>query len=445
MGDGRRSDAVATPYYTLSRRARFGARVSSPAATARPRFIADLSALVAAMPDSPALIARGAGGAGGDIASLASGREIDMTGLDRLIHFDPAAGVLRAQAGMRIIDCLAFLAPRGHTLPVIPAWSPTTLGGAVATDVHGANHDGAGAIGAFVRRLALYRTDGPPLELSPGHASGLFEATIGGLGLTGVIAWVELETRPIRSSMMDWEVQPFASLTEALQLFRESQDWVYRRCWLDAARPGRGRFERFRHAQDGPIEARWPQPLLVAAAPVSRGLANGVTTSMVTGFLEQRGGGARRRDYASVFFPFEDAIHGFANMFGRKGAAQYQAVLPPPADDALVDMLKEIKRLDDVFVLSGLMEFGKKASPGLMSFPREGMCFTVRTRALGERTHTLFARLDEIVRASGGRINPAIDARAPLMMMRLGYPNLQRFESLIDNGFRSDFMVRTAP
>jgi FAD/FMN-containing dehydrogenase len=433
---------VSSPFFTLQRAPRFAVK-AAPAAAARPRFAAELGSLVSVQADARTLLAVGAGGAGGDIAANSDGRIIIMEGLDRILHFDPAAGRLRAQAGLSVLNALRFLTERGHFLPVTPAWGPTTLGGAVATDVHGANHDGQGAFGDSVRKLRLHRTDQPPVELAPGDPSGLFEATVGGLGLTGVIEWVELETRPIRSAMMVWEAATFADLADLFALLRESQDWVYRRAWLDAARAGHGRFERFRHAQDGPLEARLPQPLLRAPGPLPRFFVNGVTAALLSGMIERRGASARRRDYASVLFPFEDAIDGFDAVFGRRGALQFQCVLPPKeAERALDACLKEIKRNDDALVLIGLTPMGPRPSTGFMSFAREGLCLTVRTRDLGERSRTFFGNLDAIVMDAGGHINPAIDARASLGMLKRGYGQLGAFEARLDPAMRSDFCRR---
>lgn len=437
--------AVTRGFLTERRLARFAAPAQTEAWLARPRFGADLPALFEPTPKTETLLARGAGGAGGDVATNSGGGEIDLTGLDRIIRFDPAAGLLRAQAGLSVLRCLAFLAPRGHFLPVTPAWGATTLGGMVATDGHGANHDAAGSIGAWVRRIKLHRSDRAAMELAPGDPSGLFEATIGGLGLTGVIEWVELETRPIRTSMMDWEAETFATLNDYFALSAKSQDWVYRRAWLDASRPGRGRFERYRHAQDGPVEARAPQPMLHAPAPLSRGIVNGFTASVFAGMLERRGPAARRRDYASVVFPYEDAIEGFGHLFGRRGGLTYQCALPKAtAPDALAAALNEIKRVDDLFILISLHEFGARASPGLISFAREGLCLTVRMRQHATRSQALCAKLDAIVADAGGRLHPAHDARAPLVMVQHGYPNLAAFEALIDPRMRSDFCRRVA-
>lgn len=427
----------------IPRRRRFGEPSAAPLPTARPRFCADLPSLIAAQADARPILATGAAGAGSDIASVQDGRIVDMRGLDRLIHFDPAAGRLRAQAGLSLLHCLEFLVERGHFLPVVPAWSHTTLGGALATDAHGANHDAAGAFGAWVRSFELHRSDQPAQTLRPGDPSGLFEATIGGMGLTGAIAWVEMETRPVRSAMMDWEAESFGSLEALLGLFEASQDWPSRRAWLDSARPGRGRFERFRHSQSGPLEARRPQPMLTLAGPAPRFFSNGLVAAAFAGALQRRGAASRRRDYASVLFPYEDAVDGYARVFGRRGCASYQAVLAGPDRwTALGEALAAIKKVDDVLIVTSLCAFGEAAPIGLMSFAREGLCLTVRARAAGERIQALLATLDSIVVACGGAINPCADVRSPRTQVERAFQNLPRFVAACDPVFASDFKRR---
>jgi L-gulonolactone oxidase len=411
------------------------------APVALPRFGANLASLVSLQADSRPLIPRGANGSGGRVAICTGGRVIDATGLDRLIAFNPSTQRVRAQAGLRLVDALAFLAPLGHSLAVTPAWGATTLAGATATDGHGANHDAAGAFGAWVRALRLHRTDRPAMTLAPGDPSGLFEATIGGLGLTGMIEWVEMETIPIRSSMMRWEAEPFSSLAALERLFSAAQDWTHKRAWLDPFRPGFGRFERFAIAAEGPCEARYPQPLFTAPGPVSRGLANRVSVGLVTRVLQQRGPAQRLRDYASAVFPFDDAMERFDRLFGKRGCAQHQSVTPPAAAfAALGDMLAAVKAHSDGLALIGATAFGARPPAGVMSFPREGLCVSVRMRASKDRPARLFARLDEIVRAAGGRLNPAADGRAPADLIADGAA-IARWRGLCDPAFKSDALT----
>jgi FAD/FMN-containing dehydrogenase len=415
---------VTKPFLPLMRAHRFGAPApTGPTPFAHPRFAVALSGLVQVQADARTVLAQGAAGAGGLAGDPGDGRVIATTGLDRIIAFDASAGRLRAQAGMSLLDAQGFLAERGHFLPVCPPWGPTTLGGAVAVDAHAANHEANGTFGAFVRALRLHRSDRPAVVIGPTQDPDLFAATIGGLGLTGVIEWVEVETRPIRSSMMDWEATPFRDAAEFLNLMAEGADWVHRRAWFDPRMPGRGRFERFRHAQDGPREARAPQPLIRLGQPVSRGLTNGALAGLVTGLMQRRGAGARMRDYASVFFPFEDSVEGLAHLFGKRGALTYQCVLPPKAAGAeqITAFLNEVKRLVDGPTMVGAVAFGTRVSPALLSFPKEGLCLTVRTRA-GARAAEGFARLDGLVLEAGGKINPAADARASAVLCQAALP-----------------------
>src|ERR1700722_8743162 len=171
---------------------------------ARPRWRDELPALVVeGAKDEGKLLAVVLRRSYGDSGLNPDGAVIDMAGLDRAIAFDPATRLLRAEAGMSFDALLRLLVPRGFFVPVTPGTRFVTLGGAIANDVHGKNHHRAGAIGRWVRRLGLLRSDGTIMELGGDDETGFFRATIGGLGLTGVIAWVEIEVMPIASALME--------------------------------------------------------------------------------------------------------------------------------------------------------------------------------------------------------------------------------------------------
>ena len=148
--------------------------------------------------------------------------------------------MLRAEAGLSLADILRLIVPHGLFVPVTPGTQYVTLGGAVANDVHGKNHHGAGTFGRWVRALGLRRSDGSDHVLRPDEdADGLFAATIGGLGLTGVITWVEIELLPIASAAMEVEHHVFGDLDGFFALERSAQAWDYTVAWVDCLAAGR--------------------------------------------------------------------------------------------------------------------------------------------------------------------------------------------------------------
>jgi FAD/FMN-containing dehydrogenase len=175
-------------------------------AVARPRWRDELPGLIKEGTDAGGkLLGIGLRRSYGDSGLNPDGVVVDMTSLDRVIAFDPETRLLRAEAGMSLDAVLWLMVPRGFFLPVTPGTRFVTLGGAVANDVHGKNHHHTGTFGGWVRRLGLLRSDGREIELGPADDTGVFAATVGGLGLTGLIAWVEIEMVPIASAMMEVE------------------------------------------------------------------------------------------------------------------------------------------------------------------------------------------------------------------------------------------------
>lgn len=423
-------------------------------AAARPRWRDELPTLVQeGAADGRKLLAIGLGRSYGDSGLNPDGAVIDMTGLDRAIAFDPASQVLRAEAGMSLDALLAIIVPRGFFLPVTPGTRYVTLGGAVANDVHGKNHHRAGTIGRWVRRLGLLRSDGGIVELGPDDNSGLFAATIGGLGLTGLIVWVEIELIPIASTMMDVETIPFGALDEFFSLAAESDGaFDYTVAWIDCLAGGdalgRGILSRARHAASGPLTAktRRAAPALWFDPPAF--VLSGRT---VRAFNElyyrngRRNAGRATVPYEPFFYPL-DRIGGWNRLYGKQGLYQYQSVVPPGvARDATRAMVEAISAAGEGSFLAVLKTFGDMPSPGMLSFPRSGTTLALDFANRGASTLALMERLDAIVREAGGRLYPAKDGRIPAAMFQAGYPNLREFARHVDPGFSSSFWRRVSP
>ena len=396
------------------------------------------------------VLVRGMGRSYGDNGLNPDGAVLVATPLDRLIAFDPATRRLRAEAGVTLAALLRFLVPRGFFLPVVPGTSQVSLAGAVANDVHGKNHATAGSFGRWVRAIGLLRSDGSEHVLGADDASGLFAATIGGLGLTGLIRWVEIEVVPVPGPAVETETRVFGTLDEGLALATAiGPEWTHDVAWLDcgarAGGLGRGLLMLGRHAAGEAqgrvgearlgIPAAWPGWLLNRA---SISAFNALYFALGRRRARQRG----RVHFAPYFFPL-DAIGGWNRLYGRSGFHQYQSVVPhAAAPQALHAMLGEIASAGEGSFLSVLKAFGALPSPGLLSFPMPGMTLALDFRERGERTRRLFARLDAIVREAGGRLYPAKDGRMDAAMFRAGYPLWQRFAPFVDPAFSSGFWRR---
>jgi len=420
-------------------------------AVARPRWQDELPGLVEEGTDAGRkLLGIGLRRSYGDSGLNPEGAVIDMTGLDRAIAFEPETRLLRAEAGLSLDTVLQMMVPRGFFLPVTPGTRFVTLGGAVANDVHGKNHHCAGTFGRWVRRLGLLRSDGREIELGPDDSTGLFAATVGGLGLTGLIAWVEIEMMPIASAMMEVETIPFAGLDEFFALAAESDAaFDYTVAWVDCLASGdafgRGILSRARHAASGllggvPTRRRCTLPIDLPGLVLNPATIKAFNTVYYT--TARRKAGRATVPYGQFFYPL-DAIGEWNRMYGRRGLYQYQSVVPTgAAHEATAAMLQAVAVSGEGSFLAVLKTFGDKPSPGMLSFPRPGTTLALDFPNRGASTLALLDRLDAIVREARGRLYPAKDGRISAAMFRAGYPNWSDFARHVDPGFSSHFWRR---
>lgn len=402
----------------------------------------------------------------GDVADPSAGGTVaDMRRLDRFISVDWETGVLRAEAGATMSAITRLALPAGWFLPVVPGTSFVTLGGAIANDVHGKNHVVAGSFGNHVRALGLQRTswtDVPHVMgriqddfgarvIQPGDP--LFAATVGGLGLTGVITWAEVQLRAVRSSAFEVEDLGFQCLADAQTAFLESSPaWEYVVAWIDATRghrqQRRGWFTRARHLSDpdGRDSDRWvdPEPRIrFPPTPVS--LINGPSARLFNAVVasKPRPKGVRVAGYAQVLFPL-DSVSDWSRAYGPKGLFQHQCALPEATLLSGVEaVLGTIGRHRHPAVLGVLKWFGSAVAPsGLMSFPQPGGSFAVDMPNRGAGTSRLMADLDSVVADHGGRLYPAKDASMSAQTFQDGYPGWRGVEAMRDPQARSSFWDR---
>jgi short-subunit dehydrogenase/FAD/FMN-containing dehydrogenase len=436
----------------------WGRTVRSRHFVIRPSDMAGAAAAVAAA-DARPMLGYGCGRSYGDVPLNPGGRLIDCRGLDRFIAFDPDTGVLSCEAGVRLADILAVVCRSGPDgggwfLPVTPGSRFVTVGGAIANDVHGKNHHRFGTFGRHVLCFTLARSDGTQLTCSPQQHADMFAATIGGLGLTGLILRATLQLRRVAGHAVESQDIRFASIGDFFDLAAASDDaWEYTAAWVDCrasgASLGRGIFSRARHAAGQPAlpPSRAPRLRVPIVPPLS--LANPLTVAVFNALHWRKAGFAgtqtqRYGSYAPVLYPL-DAIGDWNRIYGPRGFFQLQIVVPPAsARDGLAAMLRAIAASGQASMLSVLKLFGDQPSPGLMSFPMPGATLALDFPNTGAATRELLTRLGDIAAEAGGRIYPAKDSSMGASLLRRGYPQLDRFLSFVDPGFSSGFARRLA-
>jgi FAD/FMN-containing dehydrogenase len=421
-----------------------------PQAIARPYFRDEVADLFNVR-EGRSVLAVGAGRSYGDTILNSGGCLVDMTALDRILAFDRDAGVLRAEAGLTIDDALQIIVPHGWFFLTTPGTRCVTLGGAVANDVHGKNHHRVGSFGRSVRKLGLLRSDRGLLEIDRETQPELFFATIGGLGQTGLIVWVEVELSRIASSDLSVERIPFRNVAEFCSLASSSDnDAEHIVAWVDCANPssvGRGIFQRANWKPDGRLAPHSQKSKATVPFDMPSGLLNNLTVRAFNAFywrLEQRHRGNIVEHYSKFFYPL-DAIGNWNRLYGKRGFYQFQCVVPIAGADAVVsELLRQIVKAREGSFLAVLKTLGPIPSIGYLSFPREGVTLALDFSNRGASTIALLERLENIVIEAGGRLYPAKDGRMSQRMFRAGYDKLERFLPHIDPAFSSDFWRRVS-
>jgi FAD/FMN-containing dehydrogenase len=401
--------------------------------------LSDRSRVAEALAGGRRGIAYGLGRSYGDVCLNPDGVLWRTAGLDRFVAFDEASGRLVCEAGVVLRDIQRLAIPRGWGLPVLPGTEFVTLGGAIANDVHGKNHHATGTFGDHVRSLRLMRTDGRKIRCGPDEEAGWFAATVGGLGLTGLIVEAELQLKPVPGPWLESETLAYAGLADFFRLSDESHPaWEHAVSWIDctSGEVARGLFMRARPMAGG--QGAWRERrLAMPLVPVS--LVNRLTLrplNIAYWMANKRRLGRRIVHYEPFLFPL-DAIRDWNRLYGPAGFYQYQCVVPREAGPAAIsEMLGVIARSGEGSVLAVLKTFGDRWPPGLLSFARPGVTLALdfQNRAGIE---ALFERLDAIVSAAGGRLYPAKDARMPRSMFEQGYPRLGEFSAYRDPGMSS--------
>jgi FAD/FMN-containing dehydrogenase len=385
----------------------------------------------------------------GDSCINAGGELLDLRGLDHFLEFNPQTGVLRCEAGVSLADIIRVALPQGWFLPVTPGTKFVSVGGAIANDIHGKNHHRAGTFGCHVRRFELVRSDGQRLECSLEKNSELFFATLGGVGLTGAIAWTEIQLRKVNSAWITAEQIPFRSFEEFAKLSSESDfTFEYTVSWIDCLSPKlRGIFFRGNHAEDGDcsFDERTLPPSLQVPLDLPAIALNRYSMKLFNSSYfhanSMKGSSPRKTDINSFFYPL-DAVGNWNRIYGRRGFLQYQCVVPNEQAAAMQEILRVIAESSQGSFLAVLKKFGDRSSGGLLSFPRPGFTLAVDFAMQGDETLRLLDRLDEITRSANGAVYPAKDARMSPETFRASFPRLEEFKRWVDPKMSSSFWRR---
>lgn len=401
------------------------------------------------------LLPYGLGRSYGDCCLNDGGTLVDTSRLDRFISFDAENGILRCEAGVALADILEFVVPRGWFLPVTPGTKHVTVGGALANDIHGKNHHRAGTIGRHALKLELLRSSGDRFTCSQTENPEWLSATIGGLGLTGMITWAEIRLQRIPSAFMDVETIRFGNLEEFGSVSAESdRDFEYTVAWIDCfARGnalGRGLFMRANHAGTVPAEPsgrrRMRRPTRIHMPfDVPEFLLNDSLMKVFNGLYYRRQRERRSRKLVPLdpfFYPL-DALENWNRLYGRRGFFQYQCVVPKGGGrEAADDILNTVAHSSPGVYLAVLKMFGDRQSPGMLSFPRPGLTFALDLPNRGRSSLALMDRLDTIVRRAKGAVYPAKDARMSAESFDAYFPLWRDFDRYVDPGFSSSFWRR---
>jgi len=387
----------------------------------------------------------------GDVCLNEGGILLDCRQLNRFIQFDPDTGILRCEAGVLLSEILQLVVPKGWFLPVTPGTSYVTVGGAIANDVHGKNHHKAGTFGRHVYCFELLRSDGTRRICSPDDNLGFYQATIGGLGLTGVITWAEIQLHRINNPYIDQEIIRYRNLSEFFALTRESdQDYEHTIAWIDCLAKGRqlgrGLFIRGNYAEHvggkptNPSATRLTFPI---DPPFP--LVNSLTLKLFNELYYRKQWSDRVQGtvhYQPFFYPL-DAIYAWNRVYGSKGFFQYQCAVPTEQmEGAIRGILERIGKAGIGSFLATIKLFGDKPSPGLLSFPIPGATLALDFPNNGEKTLRLLDQLDGVTRDASGHLYPAKDARMQPEDFQNGYRQWKIMESYMDPHISSSFWRR---
>lgn len=390
----------------------------SPEYVVRPESYAELK------PNQIISIARGLGGSYGDAALNAQGEIILTNRLDRFLEFDAHNGILSVESGISLAKILELIVKQGWFLPVMPGTAEVSLGGCIAADIHGKNHSHVGSLGQHVISLQLITATGARINCSPQVLPELFWATVGGMGLTGIIGVVTLQLKRIETAYMKVKHRVAHNLKQMLEdLSQEADEFEYSVAWLDSLnRPfSQGVIMKAKHASLSELPASKQKYAFLTTKYSTFKCHYSLPFSLLRPLLVKLFNKAynyslaKKNDvflqaYPNYFFPL-DRIKNWPRLYGKKGFIQYQCVIPTQfAYFAIKAILQALHKHKHPIYLAVLKRFGQENLAPL-SFPLPGFTLALDIPICGDKLFTCLASLDEIVIQAGGRVYLAKDAR----------------------------------
>lgn len=377
-------------------------------------------------------IARGGGRAYGDSA-ISSTNTIELRWFDQFLYFDAALGILSVTAGVQLRDIVRTLVPRGWFLPVTPGTSFATVGGAIASDVHGKNHHHIGTFCQHVREIVLMLGSGEVVIASPDQHPDLFRATCGGMGLTGVILSARIQLVPLRSGLIKQKTLKSRSLKELLELFKANSEAPYSVAWIDClatnGKLGRSVLLLGEHAEEGDLKVDIRQRLTVPFdAPEFLLSRWNIRAFNELYYKRAQDGNVRLVGLFDYFYPL-DKLRSWNRLYGAKGFLQYQFVIPEQRGlENMEKLLSLITDTGESSFLAVIKLFGR-ANSNHLSFPIAGYTLALDLK-ISPSTFVLLKKLDDMIATAGGRIYLAKDARITEESFKHMYPNWKIFEEV---------------
>jgi FAD/FMN-containing dehydrogenase len=377
------------------------------------------------------LLARGMGRSYGDSAN--ANKVLGTSYCNHFIDFDEHTGKLTAESGITLREILTVIVPKGWFLRVTPGTSYVTLGGAIASDVHGKNHHITGTFGQHVTSLSIVLGTGKVVTASPQHHADLFHATCGGMGLTGVIISATIQLLPIRSSFINKKTIKADCIEAACEAFNSNGNAAYSVAWIDCLSKGKslGRSVLMlgAHAEQGQLEIDIKQTVSVPFATPSALLNSLTMKAFNTAYWHKSKHNQNQTISLMPFFYPLDAVGKWNKLYGKKGFLQFQCVLPKT--DGVANMRKlltEISKSGEASFLAVLKQFGT-ANKNLLSFPIEGYTLALDFKLSASTLQTV-SRLEEMVVDMGGRLYLTKDAVMHEKTFKTTYPNWEKFEAV---------------
>ncbi len=423
----------------------WGRQQVAEALVARPERMRDLQAALAAQatPGSRTRLARGAGRSYGDVCLNAGGAVILTERLNRILLFDPQSGLLVAEPGVTFRDLLEVFLPQGFRAPISPGTAFVTLGGAVANDVHGKNQHVDGCFGDWIEWLDLLCADGSVKRLSRNCEPLLFDATVGGLGLTGIVTALCIRLVPVPSPALLVRRRRVHGLAEFIDGFDQAAAMPYSVGWIDVLAGGAG-------LGRGILETAEPAPRGAVAPPSPRSkrlpvdlpgwLLNDLSVRAFNALYWRRAQtepGAFISNYTRFLYPL-DAITDWNRLYGRRGFHQFQCVIPREQGPACVERLLRAAREGGGASFLAVLKVMGKHGRGLLSFAQPGYSLALDFAA-GSHIAATFRQLERITRDAGGRIYLAKDSLMSAESFKAMYPGRDAFQQIragIDPGRR---------